>query len=131
MISCKLVLANGNVVVASETENADLFWALRGAGHNFGVAVEATFRVHKQSNRGMHYTWDLEYELEQCDDVFRTLNEVTEVMPKELAIFVLWMRKSTEGKQVRGSVALNFPSKPADDLFNVAYDSSESGLVRP
>ncbi|KAK8051554.1 fad fmn-dependent oxygenase oxidase [Apiospora rasikravindrae] len=99
MVSCKLVLADGSVVVASEKENADLFWALRGAGHNFGIAIEATFRVHKQSNRGIHYTWDLEYELEQCDDVFSTLNEVTEIMPKDLAIFVLWMRKSTEGKQ--------------------------------
>ncbi|KAK8119159.1 FAD-linked oxidoreductase alt4 [Apiospora kogelbergensis] len=99
MVSCKLVLANGTVVVASEKENVDLFWALRGAGHNFGIAVEATFRVHEQANRGMHYTWDLEYEIEQCDEVFTTLNEVTEMMPKELAIFVLWMRKSTEGKQ--------------------------------
>ncbi|KAK7982101.1 FAD-linked oxidoreductase alt4 [Apiospora saccharicola] len=99
MVSCKLVLADGSIVTASEKENADLFWALRGAGHNFGIAVEATFRVHKQANRGIHYTWDLEYEIEQCDDVFGTLNEVTEIMPKELAIFVLWMRKSTEGKQ--------------------------------
>lgn len=101
MVSCTLVLADGSIVTASEKENADLFWALRGAGHNFGIAVEATFKVHKQSNHGIHYTWDLEYEIEQCDDVFRTLNEVTETMPKELAIFVLWMRKSTEGKQVR------------------------------
>ncbi|KAK7956629.1 FAD-linked oxidoreductase alt4 [Apiospora aurea] len=131
MVSCKLVLADGSLVVASEKENADLFWALRGAGHNFGVAVEATFHVHKQSNRGIHYTWDLEYEIEQCDEVFSTLNEVTETMPKDLAIFVLWMRRSTEGKQVRASQTLL--SHPTDDsrmkhmiLVNLVWSGAEA-----
>ncbi|KAF2756241.1 FAD-binding domain-containing protein [Pseudovirgaria hyperparasitica] len=37
IISARLVTATGNVVTTSATENADLFWALRGAGHNFGI----------------------------------------------------------------------------------------------
>jgi hypothetical protein len=48
LISCTVVLANGSVVKASDIENQDLFWALRGAGQNFGVGVDFEFRTHKQ-----------------------------------------------------------------------------------
>ncbi|KAF5555327.1 fad binding domain-containing protein [Fusarium napiforme] len=99
MASCKLVLADGSVTIVSEASNPDLFWAIRGAGHNFGVALEATFRVHPQANEGIHYTWDLEYSLEQCDAVFETLNSVHEDMPMDLAIFVLWIRESDGGRK--------------------------------
>ena len=100
MISCKLVLADGSMVVASKNSHPDLFWGLRGAGHNFGIALEATFQVYPQANGGIHHTWDLEYTLDQCDEVFRTLNSVYESMPAELAIFVLWLRQSS-GRKVR------------------------------
>jgi len=44
--SAQLVLADGRVVTASANENADLFWAVRGAGANFGVATSLEFDVH-------------------------------------------------------------------------------------
>lgn len=34
-----MVLANGDVVEASDTENVDLFWAVKGAGSNFGIVA--------------------------------------------------------------------------------------------
>ncbi|KAK3302736.1 FAD linked oxidase-like protein [Chaetomium strumarium] len=40
-----VVLANGSLVTASETENADLFWALRGAGSNFGIVASFRFKT--------------------------------------------------------------------------------------
>jgi FAD/FMN-containing dehydrogenase len=46
LISAQIVLANGQLVSASATENADLFWALRGgAGGNFGVATSFQFKT--------------------------------------------------------------------------------------
>ena len=44
--SVELVTADGRVVTASTSENADLFWALRGGGGNFGVASSFEFSVH-------------------------------------------------------------------------------------
>lgn len=43
-----MVVADGTVKVANERENADLFWAIRGGGCNFGVAAELVFQLHDQ-----------------------------------------------------------------------------------
>ncbi|KAF1814623.1 FAD binding oxidoreductase [Eremomyces bilateralis CBS 781.70] len=46
LLRVKIVLADGSCLVASETENPDLFWAVRGAGRGFGVVTEFVFRAH-------------------------------------------------------------------------------------
>lgn len=48
LISIEAVLADGSIVNASAMENEDLFWALRGAGQSFGVAVSFTFQAYVQ-----------------------------------------------------------------------------------
>ncbi|GIZ46264.1 hypothetical protein CKM354_000939600 [Cercospora kikuchii] len=50
LVSAEIVLANGKLVRASECHNSDLFWALRGAGHNFGIITEFTLRAHAQGD---------------------------------------------------------------------------------
>ncbi|OJJ30890.1 hypothetical protein ASPWEDRAFT_119337 [Aspergillus wentii DTO 134E9] len=50
LLWAKMILADGSVVTASEEEHPDLFWAIRGAGQSFGVAVELGFRAHKQDH---------------------------------------------------------------------------------
>ena len=44
--SVELVTASGDVVRASEEENADLFWGIRGGGGNFGIVTGFEFRLH-------------------------------------------------------------------------------------
>ena len=43
-----MVTARGEILTASATENADLFWGIRGAGVNFGVVTEFVLRLHPQ-----------------------------------------------------------------------------------
>lgn len=50
LVECTVVLANGDVTKASREQNADLFWALQGAGQNFGVVIEFVFNAFEQGN---------------------------------------------------------------------------------
>src|SRR5262249_13858440 len=46
LLAVEMVLADGRVVTASTAENPDLFWAVRGAGANFGIVTAFTYRLH-------------------------------------------------------------------------------------
>ena len=44
LVSAEVVLGSGEIVTASADEHPDLFWALKGAGHNYGIVTSFTFR---------------------------------------------------------------------------------------
>ncbi len=46
MVSAEIVTADGQVLTASDLENPDLFWGLRGGGGNFGIVTAITYRLH-------------------------------------------------------------------------------------
>ncbi|KAF2084025.1 FAD-binding domain-containing protein [Saccharata proteae CBS 121410] len=50
LLSCEVVLANGDIVKASKDENADLFWALCGAGTNLGIVTTFTSQAFPQGD---------------------------------------------------------------------------------
>ncbi|MEK6207446.1 MAG: FAD-binding oxidoreductase [Chloroflexota bacterium] len=46
LVAVEMVTADGEIIRASDRENADLFWAIRGGGGNFGVVTSFEYRVH-------------------------------------------------------------------------------------
>jgi len=68
LLSADVVLADGSFVRASEDENDDLFWALRGGGGNFGVVTSFTFRLSPVSKVvGGPMFWPIERSAEILD----------------------------------------------------------------
>jgi FAD/FMN-containing dehydrogenase len=53
MVSAEVVTASGEILNASETENADLFWAIRGGGGNFGIITRFEFKLHDVGSKVM------------------------------------------------------------------------------
>ena len=45
VVEIEVVVADGRILVANADENPDLFWALKGAGHNYGIATRFTYRT--------------------------------------------------------------------------------------
>jgi FAD/FMN-containing dehydrogenase len=84
LVAAKVVTADGSVVSASEDENPDLFWALRGGGGNFGVVVEFTFQLHPV---GLLLGGMLDYRLEDAPEVLPVWRDVMANAPDSLASF--------------------------------------------
>jgi FAD/FMN-containing dehydrogenase len=84
LISVNVVGAKGDLVTASETENPDLFWALRGGGGNFGVAASLHYRLHPV---GPVIVGGLvAYPFTEAWNVLRHYRDVTASLPDELSV---------------------------------------------
>ena len=79
LISAEVVTADGQVRAASEDENPDLFWALRGGGGNFGVVTSFQFQLHpvKDVYVGLFF-----YELDAAGDLLRFFREFIKDAPE-------------------------------------------------
>jgi len=78
VVEADVVTANGEAVHASENENADLFWALRGGGGNFGVVTALTFRLHRVKDV---YGGVMFYEADRSGDILRFFRSYIEDAP--------------------------------------------------
>jgi len=84
LVSADVVTADGRFLVASEDENDDLFWALRGGGGNFGVVTSFEFRLHPVKDI---YGGPMFYELSDTGDLLRFYREFIADAPEELGAF--------------------------------------------
>ena len=120
----EIVLADGSVRRASRTDNADLFWALRGGGGNFGVVTEFTFRLHEVGPQitGGPIAWPAS----EADRVLDAFRRVTESAPRELTLVAVrrnappapWLPESAHGTPIVMIVACHSgdPGQAAADL---------------
>jgi len=87
LVSADVVTADGRSVTASERENDDLFWALRGGGDNFGVVTSFEYRLHPVREI---YGGPLLYEVDDAATVLQFYREFIDDAPEELGGFPAW-----------------------------------------
>jgi hypothetical protein len=81
----EIVTADGRVHSASEQEDPDLFWAMRGAGANFGIATTLEFRLHPIETV---LSGHLKYPMRQARKVLTFLDGYAQHIPSELFLIV-------------------------------------------
>ena len=82
LLSAEVVTVAGNIVTASETENPELFWGLRGGGGNFGVVTEFTFRAHPIP--ALPFTGTFVYPMSQWESALHAYEVWTRDLPDAL-----------------------------------------------
>jgi FAD/FMN-containing dehydrogenase len=150
LVEAEVVTADGRVVLASDTENPDLFWGLRGGGGNFGIVTRFTFRLHEV---GMVLGGMLIYPGERGAEVIRTWRDWITGAPDEMgsgigcitappapfvppeaqgkpvvAVIVCWIGAIDEGQVL---VQLLRDLGPAVDLVDVMPYVAVQGLIEP
>lgn len=87
LLSAEVVTAEGDVVHASEEENADLFWGIRGGGGNFGVVTSFEYRLHPVGPTILGGL--LLYSLDEAREAVRFYRDFVTDAPEELGSAVV------------------------------------------
>ncbi len=127
LLEVELVTADGRVLRASRDENADLFWAVRGGGGNFGVVTEFVFATH---DVGPEVTAGLiAWTGQDAEAVTELFRRVTAEAPREMTLAMLmrnappapWLAEEHHGKPMVGFVVCHTgtPEQAAADLAEI------------
>jgi FAD/FMN-containing dehydrogenase len=140
LTSVDVVTADGRLVTASDEENEDLFWGVRGGSGNFGVVTSYEFRLHQL---GPIVLGGLAvHPIEDAKNVIRGYHEYVETAPEELATGIVILQappapfipEHLHGKPVLGIVAMYIGD--ADEGKDVVAPLKELGppavdLIQP
>ena len=110
LIRARVVLANGTAVSVSAQSNPDLYWALKGAGHNFGIVTEVDYKVYDAHNHEDWSTGIFVFNGDQLEAFLATVNSMAKSQPAEAPHLGLVVRE------------------PAFDADNVSFPKSISGF---
>jgi FAD/FMN-containing dehydrogenase len=88
LLSAELVLADGSLITADEKHNADLFWALRGGGGNFGVVTSFVFQAHPVHT---NYAGPMLWNLDQASQVLKWYRNFIIQAPEDLNGFFAFL----------------------------------------
>jgi len=85
LLEAEMVLADGSSVTASEKQNSDLFWAIRGGGGNFGIVTSFKFQAHPVSTVfGGPTLWPIE----RTEEIMKWYHDFINNAPDELNGFI-------------------------------------------
>jgi FAD/FMN-containing dehydrogenase len=85
LLEADVVLADGSFVTASKTADADLLWALKGGGGNFGVVTSFLFQAHPV---GMVFAGPMAWPQSHAREIMRAYRDFLPNAPEELGAFV-------------------------------------------
>lgn len=119
LLCADVVTADGRQIRASETENDDLFWGLRGGGGNFGVVTGFEFRLHPIGPDVLSGL--IAFPFDQAKSVLTQFARFTETMPDELSVWLVarkapplpFLPADVHGKEIV-VLALCYAGDPAD-----------------
>ena len=114
LVGAEVVTADGRVLHASESDNPDLFWALRGGGGNFGVVTEFEFGLHRVGP--MLQLGLFMFSPDQGGDLFRFARDFVETLPDDCGVFMAGLSAPPE------------PFVPAELHFTPAFALAVVGL---
>jgi FAD/FMN-containing dehydrogenase len=106
LVSADVVTAEGRQMHASETENADLFWGLRGGGGNFGIVTRFEFQLHAVGPNVLSGL--IVFPFAQAKTVLTQFARFTETMPDDLNVWMFtrkapplpFLPESAHGKEM-------------------------------
>jgi FAD/FMN-containing dehydrogenase len=130
LLAVDLITADGDFVRASETENPDLFWGVRGGGGNFGVVTSLEFRLHPV---GPILGGMVLHLRQHAPEVIRFYREFTQQAPEELTTYCM-MLTTPDGVPVVALVACyNGPLEQGEAVLRPlrSFGSPVADLIHP
>ena len=109
VLELEMVTADGNLHTVNSERNPDLFWAMRGAGSNFGVVTSLTLRLHEVPRVVAGH---IGYPAAQGRDVLEVYRQITSHAPEEL-VTDFFFRANPDGSHSAG-IGVCFSGKLAD-----------------
>jgi FAD/FMN-containing dehydrogenase len=88
LLSADVVTAEGELLHASETDNPDLFWGIRGGGGNFGIVTSFELRLHEF---GDVFGGMIVHRLEDAHDFLRFYRDYVPTVPDELGVILFFV----------------------------------------
>lgn len=124
LVSVDLVTADGRQIRASEREHPDLFWALRGAGANFGVVTSLQLRLHRVGPEVL--AGQIIYPFDQGIELLRCYRDFVAAAPDEFQCYPFMFRIPP-----LDVFPERFHGHPALDFVLCHMDPAATGYVRP
>jgi FAD/FMN-containing dehydrogenase len=115
VLSAQVVTADGNVLTASPTENADLFWAIRGGGGNFGVVTSFDFKLYPVGPTILGGT--LVHPIARARDALRFFRDFAGRAPDALTVFAGMLVHPEAGPIVAFPLCYNGPVAEGEEAI--------------
>ncbi|KAH6653118.1 hypothetical protein BKA67DRAFT_678230 [Truncatella angustata] len=137
-VSFNLVLANGTEIKVNNESHNDLFWAMKGAGHNLGIVTSFELKIHPNPVESWYYKF-YRFSGDKLEIVFKELNKLHNngTIPVEMASNYGGFWWDTTVSDTEASIYWVFayagPAADAEELlqpFNdIGFASAENGTL--